>query len=106
MNAKTFPSGAILVLAVVFLAVGVSFLTTVFLTPTQRPTTVIVQRPWWQNYRSWWGYHGAGLPGWGGPKYPPMPPPHPKPPKPSPPPASPPANPSPASPPPSNPPPQ
>lgn len=48
----------------------------------QKPsTTVVVERPGMNNYRGWWGSYGAGLPGWGGPKYPPMPPPHPKPPK-------------------------
>ena len=52
-------------------------------------TTIVVQRP--DSYRGWWGYYGAGLPGWGGPKFPPPPFPHPKPgpPPPAPPPPAP-----------------
>ena len=90
---------------VFLLALLVSSLTVYFLGPMLQPqsTTVVVERPWWNNYRGWWGHYGAGLPGWGGPKVPPPPSPHPKPPKPSSPPPPPPSSPPPASPPPSNP---
>lgn len=84
MDSKLLSSSVLLVVGVFVLSITVSLLTTLFLTPKEKPTTVIVERPWWNNYRGWWGYYGAGLPGWGGPKYPPRPSPHPKPPKPSP----------------------
>lgn len=101
LNTKSVTSIAGLFLGVIFLAILVSTLTVMLYGPsTKEPTTVIVERPRWNNYRGWWGHYGAGLPGWGGPKYPPMPPPHPKPsppPGPSqpPPPPSPPAQPPP-----------
>ena len=93
-NTKTSLSVVGLLVGVVLLAILVSTLTVMLYGPPRQPTTVIVERPWWHNYRGWWGYHGAGLPGWGGPKYPPRPHPHPKPPSsaPSPPPSQPPAN--------------
>ena len=93
-----------LVAGVVLLSVVVSTLLVLLYGPQSTERTIVVERPWWNNYRGWWGHYGAGLPGWGGPKYPHPPAPHPKPPKPSPPPASPPSSPSPASPPPANPP--
>lgn len=106
MDTRTLSSGILLVVGVLVLSVIVSTLTVLFYGPsTREPTTVVVERPWYTNYRGWWGHYGGGLPGWGGPHYPPPPAPHPKPPKPSPPPP-PPANPPPPPPPPANPPPQ
>lgn len=81
MNIKAILSVIMLVVGVLILSGLVSIILAIF-GPSQKPTTVIIERPAWNNYRGWWGYPGAGLPGWGGPKYPPMPAPHPKPPMP------------------------
>lgn len=74
-------SHIVFVILILALAGVVSLVTTLFFSQP-KTTTVYVERPGW-NYRRWWGHYGAGLPGWGGPKYPPPPSPHPKPPKPS-----------------------
>lgn len=104
MNApKSIGPVVTLLVGVVILAILVSSLTVFLYGPTTRETTVVVERPWWNNYRGWWGQYGAGLPGWGGRKYPPPPSPHPKPPMPGSPPPPPPSGPPPASPPPANP---
>ncbi len=94
-----------LLLGMLILSIVVSALLVLIYGPKEREVaTVYVQRPWYHNYRNWWGPYGAGLPGWGGPKYPPPPAPHPKPPAPVPPPAPPPnPGPVPAQPPPANP---
>ena len=90
-STKTVLPIVYLIIGVIVLAILVSSLTVFFYGPSTRETTVVVDRPWRNNYRGWWGYYGAGLPGWGGPKYPPMPSPHPKPgpPPPAPPPPAP-----------------
>ncbi len=86
-----------LLLGILILSIVVSALLILFYGPKQKEVaTVYVQRPWYHNYRHWWGPYGSGLPGWGGPKYPPPPPPHPKPPAPVQPPPAPPSNPAPA----------
>jgi hypothetical protein len=81
-----------LILGVILLSIIVSSLTVFLYGPKPTERTVVIERPW-NNYKGWWGHYGAGLPGWGGPRYPPPPSPHPKPPIPSPPapPATPPA---------------
>jgi hypothetical protein len=95
-----------LLLGILIISIVVSALLVLIYGPKQKEVaTVYVEKPWYHNYRRWWGPYGGGLPGWGGPKYPPPPPPHPKPPMPSPPPAPAPApGPVPAQPPPANPP--
>ena len=87
MDTKTLSSGIVLVLGVVALAFVVTLVTNLFFSQP-KTTTVIVQRPGWNNYRGWWGHYGGGLPGWGGPKHRPSPSPPSQPPQP-------PANPSP-----------
>ena len=90
-----------LIVGVILLAIVVSSLTVLLYGPQTTQRTVIVESPRWNNYRGWWGHYGAGLPGWGGPKFPTPPAPHPK--LPMPPPPAPPQNPAPATPPPANP---
>jgi len=83
-----------LVGGILLLSIVVSALLVLFYGPREKEVaTVYVERPRYRNYHGWWGYSGAGLPGWGGPKYPPPPPPHPKPPAPASAPAPPPVNP-------------
>ena len=93
-----------LLVGVILLSIFVSTMVVLLYGPSSTERTVIVEQPYWRNYRGWWGHYGAGLPGWGGPKFPPPPSPHPKPPMPPPPANPPPANPAPANPPPQNPP--
>ena len=102
---KSGLSIAYLIGGVILLSIVVSSLVVFLYGPQTTQRTVVVESPLWNNYRGWWGYYGAGLPGWGGPKYPSSPAPHPKPPKAAPPPPPPPQNPAPANPPPANPPP-
>ena len=87
MDSKTITSVSTLLIGVLILSLLVSILLALF-RPSRQPTTVIIERPASNNYRGWWGYHGAGLPGWGDRKLPPPPhpmqppPPHPMPPHP------------------------